>query len=243
MDLTETREPADGVGSALAVVANDLHKAYHMGDLEVPALNGVDLRVAQGEFVAITGASGSGKSTLLNLLGLIDLPTGGSLLIADAETAWLSSNERAEVRLRRIGFVFQFFNLLLELSAIENVMLPAMLAGEPQTSCRARARELLDLVDLADRAGHRPSQLSGGQQQRVSIARALINKPALLLADEPTANLDSKRAAEIMELLVGLNKQAGQTIILVTHEAEYAAMAHRMVVLRDGKVVTDAASP
>lgn len=207
-----------------------------MGALRVPALNGVDLEIASGEFIAITGPSGSGKSTLLNLLGLIDVPTRGRLVVSGADTSKLTSNERAEFRLRHIGFVFQFFNLFLELTAVENVCLPAMLAGLRVSQYRPRALELLERVGLAERARHKPAQLSGGEQQRVSVARALINRPAVLLADEPSAHLDSSRATEIMQLLIQLNQESGQTIILVTHEQQYSALAQRTLVLRDGQI-------
>jgi putative ABC transport system ATP-binding protein len=211
-----------------------------MGLLEVPALNGVDLEITGGEFVAITGPSGSGKSTLLNLLGLVDVPTRGRLVLAGADTSRLTSDERAEFRLRHVGFVFQFLNLFLELSALDNVRLPAMLLGEDRIACRSRAMELLDVVGLAARVNHEPGQLSGGEQQRVSIARALVNRPAVLLADEPSAHLDSARAQEIMELLARLNRETGQTIVLVTHERAYCSLAQRTIVLKDGRIETAA---
>jgi ABC-type lipoprotein export system ATPase subunit len=207
-----------------------------MGALRVPALNGVDLEITTGEYVAITGPSGSGKSTLLNLIGLIDVPTSGRLVVSGADTSKLTSSERAEFRLRHIGFVFQFFNLFLELNALQNVCLPAMLAGLSPSEYQPRALELLERVGLVERAKHRPAQLSGGEQQRVSVARALINRPAVLLADEPTAHLDSSRAAEVMELLTRLHRESGQTIVLVTHEQQYSSLAQRTIVLRDGRI-------
>lgn len=220
------------------VSASGLHRDYRMGALSVAALNGVDIEIAAGEFVAITGPSGSGKSTLLNLLGLIDVPTQGHLIVAGLETSTLTSDERAEFRLHHIGFVFQFFNLFLELTALENVSLPGMLAGMRPSEYRPRALQLLERVGLAGRAHHKPPQLSGGEQQRVSIARALINRPAVLLADEPSAHLDSSRAKEVMELLTRLNEESSQTIVLVTHEREYCALAKRTVLLSDGRIET-----
>lgn len=236
---TGESQPLTGAGGCAPVVlATGLQKSYRMGTLEVPALTGVDLAILEGEFVAVTGPSGSGKSTLLNLLGLVDVPTRGRLAISGADTSTLTSNERADFRLRHVGFVFQFFNLFLELSAVENVRLPMMLLGRDPAACRSRALELLEVVGLAARARHKPGQLSGGEQQRVSIARALVNRPAILLADEPSAHLDSTRAKEIMELLVRLNRESGQTIILVTHEREYCSLAQRAIVLRDGRIET-----
>lgn len=212
-------------------------KVFHVGEVVIPALNGIDLRIESGEFVAITGPSGSGKSTLLHLLGLLDTPTGGYLVLAGCDASALTGPQRVAFRLRHVGFVFQFLNLLPELSAVENVMLPAMLAGGSFASSRRSALELLDLVGVRHRAEHKPRQLSGGEQQRVSIARALVNNPALVLADEPTAHLDTVRGREIVELLVTLNRESRQTIVLVTHEEEYCALAHRGITLRDGTVV------
>lgn len=224
------------VSPALAL-AQDLCKVYCMGEVEIPALNGIDLRIERGEFVAITGPSGSGKSTLLHLLGLLDTPTRGSLVLAGCDASALTGAQRVAFRLRHVGFVFQFLNLFPELTAVENVMLPAMLAGRSFVNCRQSALELLDQVGLRHRAEHKPRQLSGGEQQRVGVARALVNRPALLLADEPTAHLDTARGREIVELLVTLNRESRQAIVLVTHEGEYCSRAHRRITLRDGKLL------
>jgi putative ABC transport system ATP-binding protein len=215
-------------------------KVYRAGELEVRALDGVDLEVARGEFLAITGASGSGKSTLLNLLGCLDRPSSGHYRLDGTEVAELDADERAEVRNARIGFVFQSFNLLRRASALENVELPLLYVEKPFTA-RARrdlAFEMLSRVGLADRAEHQPSQLSGGQQQRVAIARALVTNPAILLADEPTGNLDSHTTEEILGLFRALHDQ-GRTVLLITHESDIAARAQRQVTLRDGRIVAD----
>ncbi len=214
-----------------------LTKIFHMGKVAVPALNGIDLSVERGEFVAIMGSSGSGKSTLLNLIGMLDAPTAGKVFIDGCDVSSLQESARAEIRLRRIGFVFQFFNLFPELTALENVMVPLMMAGQDGSACQEKALTLLTTVGLEHRLHHKPSELSGGQQQRATIARALINDPALVLADEPTANLDSKTAAEVLDLLRKLNMERGQTIILVTHEDEWGARADRIIHLRDGRLV------
>jgi putative ABC transport system ATP-binding protein len=217
-----------------------LSKTYP-GAEPVHALREVDLDVAVGEFVALVGASGSGKSTLMNLLGCLDRPTAGSFRLAGTDVARLDKNARAELRNRKIGFVFQGFNLLGRTSALENVELPLVYdAAISSRDARARATEALARVGLGDRAQHEPAQLSGGQQQRVAIARALVNRPALLLADEPTGNLDSATSMEILALLQELNR-AGTTIVMVTHEADIAACAHRIVTLSDGRVVSDVA--
>ncbi|MBI3360041.1 MAG: ABC transporter ATP-binding protein [Chloroflexi bacterium] len=214
-----------------------LKKAYRMGQMLISALNGVDLSIRRGEFVAIMGPSGSGKSTLLNVIGMLDTPTAGRVFIGGRDVSSLDESQRADLRLRQIGFVFQFFNLFPELTALENVMLPLMImAGKNGYECRDRAASLLNRVGLGHRQHHKPSELSGGQQQRATIARALINEPAMLLADEPTANLDSQTAATVLDLLRQLNMERGQTIVLVTHEAEWGTRADRIVRLRDGKV-------
>ena len=225
--------------SAPLVALRDVWKIYALGDLEVPALRGVDLEIAAGEFVAVMGASGSGKSTLMNLLGCLDRPTRGSLRLDGIETASLTPDQRAELRNRRIGFVFQSFNLLPRTSALENVELPLVYSEVALAEQRRRAQAALAAVGLAERAHHLPSQLSGGQQQRVAIARALVNEPALLLADEPTGNLDSHTTAEILEIIADLHRRRGLTVILVTHEADVAAWAERVITFRDGLIISD----
>lgn len=221
------------------IEVTDLWRVYTNGGVEVPALRGVSLRIEEGEFVAVMGASGSGKSTFLNLLGCLDRPTRGHYLLRGRDVAQLSADERAEVRNREIGFVFQNFNLLPRATAVENVELPLFYSPLPYRQQRPRALEALAALGLADRAHHYPNQLSGGQQQRVAIARALVNSPALVLADEPTGNLDSQASAELMQLLVGLNRQRGVTIVLVTHEPDIAAYARRLVLFRDGTIIAD----
>ena len=213
-----------------------LTRRYKMGDTQVDALRGVDLTVTRGEFVALVGPSGSGKSTVLNLVGGLDQPTSGQVWINGTELS--ASDERTLTRHRRqhVGFVFQSFNLLPRLTAKENVALPLMFSGVPEKERLARAEELLERVGLGPRLTHRPTQLSGGEQQRVAIARALVGEPALLLADEPTGNLDSATGAEIMRLLKALNQERGLTLLVVTHDPEIAAFATRTVRLRDGKV-------
>jgi len=213
-----------------------LARRYKMGDTFVDALRGVDLEIARGEFVALVGPSGSGKSTVLNLIGGLDRPSEGEIWIDGAELS--ASDEKALTRHRRrhVGFVFQSFNLLPRLTAEENVALPLIFGGVAENERRARARELLERVGLAERLTHRPTQLSGGEQQRVAIARALVGQPALLLADEPTGNLDTTTGVEIMRLLKELNQEHGLTLLVVTHDPEVAAFADRVVRLRDGQV-------
>jgi putative ABC transport system ATP-binding protein len=213
-------------------------KVYRMGEVEVHALDGVSLSVAEGEFVAIMGASGSGKSTLMNLIGCLDRPTSGRYLLAGQDVSQLSRNELATMRNRMLGFVFQNFNLLARTSAIENVGLPLQYAGVPHPERHQRAEEALCRVGLDDRLQHHPNQMSGGQQQRVAIARALVTRPKLMLADEPTGNLDSRTSTEIMGLFQELSG-AGITIILVTHEPDIAAYASRVIVMKDGQVLSD----
>lgn len=212
-----------------------LNKTYMMGKQRVEALRGVDFEVERGGFVAIMGPSGSGKSTLMNLAGCLDRPTSGTLYLAERDVSRLSQDQLAVVRNKEIGFVFQQFNLLTSMTAIENVELPLMYAGVPPRERRRRAEEALGKVGLAERAKHRPMELSGGQQQRVAAARALVNKPSLIIADEPTGALDSKTGVEIMKLITELNEQ-GHTVVLVTHDAEVAAHSHRIIHLRDGMV-------
>jgi putative ABC transport system ATP-binding protein len=221
------------------IETRDLWKTYVMGDEEIHALRGVSIEIERGEYVAIMGPSGSGKSTLMNLIGCLDTPTKGSYLLNDKEVAAMNDDELARIRNEEIGFVFQTFNLLPRATALHNVELPLVYAGMPSKDRQARAREALAKVELTDRALHRPNELSGGQRQRVAIARALVNNPSILLADEPTGNLDSKTGNEIMGVFERL-KGGGNTIILVTHEADIAAYAHRVIHIRDGQVETDA---
>ncbi len=216
----------------------DVAKTYRMGDVAVEALRGVSLRVAEGELVAIMGQSGSGKSTLMNLLGCLDRPTRGAYRLAGEEVSRLDPDALARLRNRTIGFVFQSFNLLARTSAVENVELPLLYAGLSGRERRARALAALERVGLADRAHHHPSQLSGGQQQRVAIARALVGRPRLVLADEPTGNLDSRTSDEVLALLHELG-DAGITVVLVTHEPDVAAHAGRVITVRDGLVRSD----
>jgi putative ABC transport system ATP-binding protein len=216
-------------------------KTYASGALSVLALSDLDLAIGEGELVAIVGPSGSGKSTLMHIIGCLDVPTSGSYLLAGEDVASLDERRLAEVRNRRIGFVFQQFNLLAYLPAWRNVELPLVYAGLDRAERRERALRALDQVGLADRADHRPGELSGGQQQRVAVARALVTEPALILADEPTGNLDSASTADVLDLFGRLHG-AGRTIVLITHEADVAARAQRVVHLRDGRVVEEAAT-
>jgi putative ABC transport system ATP-binding protein len=221
------------------IEVRDLRKVYRFGDVEVEALRGVSLDIEEGEFVAVMGASGSGKSTFLNLLGALDRPSSGSYRFDGVEVAGLSGDERARLRNRKIGFVFQNFNLLPRATALENVELPLFYGEVPYAEQRARARAALRAVGLADREHHLPSQLSGGQQQRVAIARALVTAPRVLLADEPTGNLDTATSREILDLLRDFHRRQGCTVVLVTHEPDVAAFAERIVTFRDGRVVAD----
>jgi putative ABC transport system ATP-binding protein len=224
---------------AALIRCEDLWKIYRLGDVEVQALRGLDLSIESGEFVAIMGASGSGKSTLMNILGCLDQPTKGCYWLNGVDVAGLRADQLADIRNRQIGFVFQNFNLIPRTSALENAQLPLFYRGVPLREQRALATEALCRVGLQGREGHYPTQLSGGQQQRVAIARALVTSPSLLLADEPTGNLDTASSREIMAILDQLNKEQGITIILVTHETDIAAYAGREVVIKDGRVLTD----
>jgi putative ABC transport system ATP-binding protein len=217
----------------------ELVKVYHLGEVEVHALRGVSLSVGRGEFVAIMGASGSGKSTFMNILGFLDLPTSGQYLLDGIDGEHLSRDELAEIRNQKIGFVFQGFNLLSRTAALENVELPLIYAGTPTSKRKEMAQKALSAVGLEGRSHHHPSQLSGGEQQRVAIARALVNQPSILLADEPTGNLDSKTSEEIMGIFQRLNRDMGITIIMITHEPDIASFAKRNILFRDGKIVND----
>jgi putative ABC transport system ATP-binding protein len=226
-------------GARRAVIRlEQLRKVYRMGEVDLEALRDVTLSIKTGEMVAIMGASGSGKSTLMNIIGCLDRPTSGRYLLVDREVSRLGRAELAELRNRTLGFVFQSFNLLTRTSAQENVELPLVYAGVSTRERRRRAREALERVGLGDRIRHHPSQLSGGQQQRVAIARALVGAPKIILADEPTGNLDSRTRIEVMQLLSELNR-AGITLVIVTHEPEVAACAARIVVMRDGRIHDD----
>jgi putative ABC transport system ATP-binding protein len=220
------------------IETRDLWKTYVMGEEEIHALRGVSVQIERGEYVAIMGPSGSGKSTLMNLVGCLDTPSKGSYLLNSKEVAAMNDDELARIRNEEIGFVFQTFNLLPRATALHNVELPLIYAGMPSKDRQERAKQALEKVELMSRATHRPNELSGGQRQRVAIARALVNNPSILLADEPTGNLDSKTGNEIMGVFERLHG-GGNTIVLVTHEADIAAYAHRVISIRDGQVEKD----
>jgi putative ABC transport system ATP-binding protein len=222
-----------------AVEAIDVTRVYSLEGVEVEALRGVSVRIDPGEYVAVVGPSGSGKSTLMHLLGCLDRPTGGVLRIGGREVAELSGNELAALRNSRVGFVFQSFQLLARTTAVDNVALPLVYGGIPRKERRERAVEALTAVGLAHRLGHRPAQMSGGEQQRVAIARALVTGPQILLADEPTGNLDSRSGGEVMAILEQLNSERGVAVVLVTHDHEIAARARRQVYFRDGLIERD----
>ena len=216
----------------------DIHKSYFMGQTEVKALRGIDLEIGRGEMIAIMGPSGSGKSTLMNIIGALDRPTSGTYLLENTDVSGMSDNQLAEIRNKKIGFVFQTFNLLPRKTSQRNVEMPLLYAGSSIRERRRRASEALRRVGLDDRAGHKPTELSGGQRQRVAIARALVTEPSIVFADEPTGNLDSVTGHEIMEVFKALNEQ-GVTILLVTHEREIAEYAKRVVFIRDGLITED----
>lgn len=230
---THSAPPASPV-----IRTEDVHKYYDLGETKVHALRGINVEIRSGEFVAIMGSSGSGKSTFMNLLGCLDKPTSGRYFLDDTDVSQLDKKQLASIRNRKLGFVFQGFNLLSRTTALENVELPTLYAKLPSEERLARAKKALTMVGLAERMEHFPSQLSGGQQQRVAIARALVNEPAILLADEPTGNLDSRTSVEIMQILQDLNDQ-GLTIVLVTHEPDIAQFATRMIIFRDGRIRRD----
>jgi putative ABC transport system ATP-binding protein len=227
------------VDNNLVIEARDLSKIYQMGDVQVHALRGASLQISRGELVSIMGPSGSGKSTLMNILGCLDQPTSGEYFLEGVEIDQLDDNQLADIRGKKIGFVFQTFNLLPRTTAISNVELPLVYSGLGGWERRDRAREALESVGLGERLHHRPNELSGGQQQRVAIARALINSPSIILADEPTGNLDSRSGAEIMAIFQRLNEEHGITIIFVTHEPEIAQHTRRIVRIADGRIVDD----
>jgi putative ABC transport system ATP-binding protein len=221
------------------IEAENITKTYKMGQVEVHALCGVSLKIARGEIVAIMGPSGSGKSTLMNIIGCLDLPTSGEYILDGERVSDLKDDQLAEIRNRKVGFVFQSFNLLSRVSAVANVELPLRYAGVSHGR-KQRAEEVLRQVGLGERLYHRPSELSGGQQQRVAVARALINNPAIILADEPTGNLDTKSGKEIMELLLSLNRDQGKTVIIVTHDPSVGAKTQRIIRILDGQVESEA---
>ncbi len=215
----------------------DLQKTYRMGDVLVHALNGVSVTIAEGEFIGITGASGSGKSTLLHMIGLLDLPTSGSVTISGEDVTSLSEYERTLFRLEWLGYVFQEYALMHDLTAFENVALPMMARGVPEDEIRDRVLHMLDQVGLRERAGHLPKELSGGEQQRVAVARGLVNDPGILIADEPCANLDSENSKAVLDLFAEINRERGQTVLMVSHEEWHMPYFDRVIRLKDGKIV------
>jgi putative ABC transport system ATP-binding protein len=221
------------------VEAHNLKKIYKLGKTEVQALRGIDFTVSAGEFIAVMGVSGSGKSTLLQLLGGLDRPSGGTIKIDGVDISTLKDNQLAEIRSKKIGFVFQFFNLLNRVTALRNVRLPLEIAGVSGKEAERQALKMLGVVGLKGRANHRPTELSGGEQQRVAIARALINNPRIILADEPTGNLDSKTGSDILQLLKRINKQNNQTIVIVSHDSRVAGLADRTLNLKDGQILNE----
>src|SRR6266436_3641298 len=234
----ESLRGADEEASPLISLSH-IHKIYQMGDVEIHALHGISLEIHRGEFVAIMGSSGSGKSTTMNIVGCLDKPTRGQYVLDGQDVSTLSRDELADIRNRKIGFVFQGFNLLSRTSALENVELPMLYLGLKASERNERAREALEIVGLAERMHNMPNQLSGGQQQRVAIARSLVNHPSIILADEPTGNLDSRTSVEVMDVFQQLNKERGITIALVTHEPDIAQYARRTIVFKDGRIKND----
>jgi len=237
--VTETEHANDPLLGPALITLEHIHKTYQMGDVEIHALRGVSLHIDRGEFIAIMGASGSGKSTTMNILGCLDKPTRGHYVLDGQDVSTLSRDELADIRNRKIGFVFQGFNLLSRTSALENVELPMLYLGLKSSERTERAREALEIVGLADRMHNMPNQLSGGQQQRVAIARSLVNHPSIILADEPTGNLDSRTSVEVMGVFQQLNRDRGITIALVTHEPDIAQYARRTIVFKDGRIKND----
>ena len=231
--------PVELAEARTVIQLDHIHKIYTMGDVDVHALRGVSLTIKEGEFVAIMGASGSGKSTTMNIIGCLDRPTRGTYILDGEDVSGMSKDERADIRCQKIGFVFQGFNLLSRTSALENVELPMLYLGVDTAQRHQRAMEALAAVGLAGREQNHPNQLSGGQQQRVAVARSLVNNPALILADEPTGNLDSRTSVEVMEIFQRLNRERGITLVLVTHEPDIAQYAQRVVVFKDGRIQKD----
>ena len=236
----ENKSPNEADRSADAptvIQLEHIHKTYQMGEVQVNAVNNVSLAIKEGEFLAVTGASGSGKSTLVNMIGCLDVPTSGTYILDGANVSELSRNKLADIRSRKVGFVFQTYSLLPRMTALANVELPMMYGG--WRNRRQRAQHALEVVGLEDRGHHKPTELSGGQQQRVGIARALVKEPSLLIADEPTGNLDSKSTSEILEVISRLNHEQGITVIVVTHEPDVAAVADRVISMHDGEIASD----
>jgi putative ABC transport system ATP-binding protein len=237
--IRKSEEPSPEELTDLLIYARNLHKTYQMGEVEVKALCGIDLKVQRGEFVTILGVSGSGKSTLLHLLGALDKPTQGNIIVDGKDLSTLNDGQLAAIRLHKVGFVFQFFNLMPQLTAQANVELPLYLADQSKQEVKTRAEELLTLVGLGERRTHLPTELSGGEQQRVAIARALANNPQIILADEPTGNLDTKTGSEIIHLLRRINQEQGQTLIVVGHDARLTTVADRVLEMLDGKFIAE----
>lgn len=237
--ITEHERAADSLVEPALIRLDHIHKIYQMGDIEIHALRGISLHIDRGEFVAIMGASGSGKSTTMNILGCLDKPSRGHYILDGQDVSQLSKDELADIRNRKIGFVFQGFNLLSRTSALENVELPMLYLGLKPAERLKRATEALEIVGLSERMHNMPNQLSGGQQQRVAIARSLVNHPAIILADEPTGNLDSRTSIEVMDVFQRLNQERNITIALVTHEPDIAQYARRVVVFKDGRIKRD----